>query len=133
MKAAAGGEMETMAVTVTVTNVNEDGTVSLSTMRPVVGTAITASLTDDDGEVSGVTWQWASSSDGMDPWTDISGATDASYTPVIADDGKYLRATASYTDGHGSGKTEEAATDGAVSANSAPEFPATGGRSQERG
>ena len=58
-------------------------------------------------------------------WADISGATDASYTPEIGDNGNYLRATASYTDGHGSGKTEEAATDGAVSSNSAPEFPAT--------
>ena len=26
------------------------------------------------------------------------------YTPVEADEGYYLRATASYTDGHGSGK-----------------------------
>ena len=92
----------------------------------MVGTAITASLSDLDGvDVDSVTWQWASSSDGMDPWTNISGATEASYTPVIADDGNYLRAMASYTDGHDSGKTEMAATDGAVSANSAPEFPAT--------
>ena len=125
VKAAAGGEMETMAVTVTVTNEDEDGTVSLTTTRPVLGTAITASVSDLDlVDVDSVTWQWASSSDGMDPWTDISGATDASYTPEMADSGNYLQATASYTDGHGSGKTEMAATDGAVSSNSAPEFDA---------
>ena len=121
VNAAAGGEMAMMAVTVTVTNVDEDGTVSLTTTRPVLGTAITASVSDLDGvDVDSVTWQWASSSDGMGSWTNITGATEASYTPVITDDGKYLQATASYTDGHGSGKTEEAATDGAVSGRIAP-------------
>ena len=29
----------------------------------------------------------------------------AGYMPVAADDGKYLRVTATYTDGEGSGKT----------------------------
>ena len=86
-----------------------------------------------------VTWQWAKSS--QQEW--ILGhrhqrmPTSKAYTPVVGDNGNYLRATASYTDGHGSGKTEEAATDGAVSAasaNSAPEFPATedGARSVAR-
>ena len=49
--------MET--VKVTVTNVEEDGTVTLSHLQPRVGVAITASVTDLDGDVSGVTWQWS--------------------------------------------------------------------------
>ena len=53
------------AVTVTVTNKDEDGTVSLSSMAPAVDTALTASVTDPDGVVTGTTtWQWARSSDG---------------------------------------------------------------------
>ena len=41
-------------------------------------------------------------------WTLISGATSATYTPVAADEGRFLQATASYTDGEGSGKSAQA-------------------------
>ena len=54
------------------------------------------------GSVTGTTWQWASS-DAMDgTYTNIAGATSDSYTPVEGDANMYLRATAMYTDGHGS-------------------------------
>ena len=46
----------------------------------------------------------------------ISGATGKSYTPVDADAGMYLKTTASYTDGHGTGKSASAATPSAVTA-----------------
>ena len=97
----------TLAVTVTVTNVDEVGAVALSPAQPVVGTALTATLTDPDGSITGTTWVWASSTDGSTGWTDISSATAASYTPVDADVGNYLRATATYTDGHASGKSAQ--------------------------
>ena len=59
---ATDGEITaTRDVTVTVTNVNEPGAVTLPTTRPQVGTAITANLTDDDGMVSNVRWEWARS------------------------------------------------------------------------
>ena len=57
--------MET--VKVTVTNVEEDGTVTLSHLQPRVGVAITASVTDLDGDVSGVTWQWSRSTSEAGP------------------------------------------------------------------
>ena len=41
-------------------------------------------------------------------------ATAATYTPVEEDGANYLQATASYTDGHGSGKTALAVSDYAV-------------------
>ena len=94
----AGGEMEMMAVTVTVDNAEEAGTVTLDPMRPSVGTAITATLADAD-IVETVSWQWASA-DAMDgTFTNITGATDATYTPVAADADMWLRAMATYTDG----------------------------------
>ena len=104
------GQTDEMDVTVTVTNVEEDGTVTLSTLQPRVGTALTATLTDIDGAVSDVKWMWAKSADRAGEYVDIEGATAASYTPVMADvvaDGTnyYLRATARYTDPEGSGKT----------------------------
>ncbi len=117
---------DTQDVQITVTNVDEDGEVSLSTPtnRIQTGVPVTATLTDPDGGVSGLTWQWARSGDRSN-WTDI--ATGETYTPTQTDDeGNYLRATASYTDGEGTGKTADAATSRvaqAPPANAAPVFP----------
>ena len=124
-----GTYIDTHDVMVMVTNVNEAGTLNLSTMRPAVDTAITATLSDLDSMVSGEMWQWASS-DAMDGTFDpITGATSSSYTPVAADNGMFLRATVSYTDGHGPGKTEMATTENMVTMNASPMFhPETGTR-----
>ena len=84
-------------------------------MTPVVGTAVTATLTDPDGSVTGETWQWEKSMD-MSSWMDITGATTMSYTPMTTDVGYYLRATAMYTDGHGSNKMMMATTTSMVTA-----------------
>ena len=118
----AAAELE---MTISVINVDEAGTVSLSSMEPQAGTALTATLTDPDGGISGVAWSWAKSSD-RSAWTDISGATSATYTPVADDGGNYLQATATYADGEGSGKTAEAVSANVVHVpNTAPSFPTT--------
>ena len=57
--ADADGYIGTLDVKVTVTNENEDGVVTLSKTRPRVGIAVTASVTDPDGSISGLTWQWS--------------------------------------------------------------------------
>ena len=114
VKATSGTLMPTQMVTVTVTNVNEDGTVNLLPMTSLVGTATTAALSDPDGKISATTWQWSRSMTMDGTFTDISGATSASYTPVAGDATYYLKATASYTDGHGSGKSAMATTESAV-------------------
>ena len=95
---------DSIEVTIVVNNVDDAGTVSVLPVEPEVGKALTGFLTDPDGRVSNVSWQWAKSSDGSN-WSDISGAGFDVYTPVADDAGSYLRATASYTDGHGPGKT----------------------------
>ena len=91
-----------------VTAVRPDGRVTLSSSQPEVGLDLTASLTDPDGGVSGLTWQWARSPDGSTGWGDIFGATSATYRPGAADLGDYLRATATYTDAEASGQSAEA-------------------------
>ena len=101
-------EMATTDGPVTTTP-DQMGTVTLSPMTPVVGTAVTATLTDPDGSVTGAMWQWEKSMD-MSSWMDITGATTMSYTPMTADVGYYLRATVRYTDGHSSGKMMMATT-----------------------
>ena len=86
------------------------GTVSLSASQPRVGIELRADTpVDPDGGVTGVTWQWSRADNAAfgdnDNVTKIKDATNAGYTPVVADDGKFLRVTASYTDAEGSGKT----------------------------
>ena len=116
VKAEAGGEMKMMPVTVTVTNEDEDGMVTLMPMRPSVGTEITATLIDED-IVTGntVTWQWSRSMTMGGTYMDIDTATSMTYTPVADDEDHYLKATASYTDSYGSGKMADEMTESPVS------------------
>ena len=117
-----------MDVTVTVTNVDEAGTVTLSSLEPEEEVRITATLADPDGIASKIRWQWARSSDGSTGWVDIDEVTSGIYTPVSADADHYLRATASYEDRESDTvtKTANAATDGPVEGipyvNRAPTF-----------
>ena len=125
-----------MAVTVMVTNVDEAGTLTLSTLQPVDGIEVTAALTDIDSVAIGnllgtvmagdIAWKWAKSPNRAGTYADIDGETAAKYTPVPADLNHYLRATVMYTDPEGSGKSEMAVSDRKVlskrSTNTAPVF-----------
>ena len=93
----------TKDVTVTVTDRDEAGALTLSSTAPRLGTALTATVTDPDGVTGTVRWTWERSS-GRTGWNVISGAASSSYTPVAADGGNYLRATATFTDRHPGGK-----------------------------
>ena len=119
-------------VTITIENVEEQGTVTLSsdtgTIRARV--PVMATLADDDGPTGGtVMWRWARSPNGRTDWVNIAGATSATFEPTDDDEGNYVRATASYTDGHGTAnKTANAVSPrvgDAPPVNSAPVFPST--------
>ena len=94
------------SVTVKVTDADEDGKVNLSTQAAVVGSPITATLTDSDGEIARETWQWESVTPeggcaGLPidaTWVGIDGAKSATYTPASDDKGNCLRALARYMD-----------------------------------
>ena len=116
VKAEAGGEMDMMDVTVTVTNVDETGEVTLwasasdaLTMAPQVGDTITGAVMDPDNPDDDATvesWQWARTMDDMDSrdmdsWMPITGATNAAYMVTEGDTGYYLRVMATYTDAVG--------------------------------
>ena len=49
----------TVDVTIAVTNLNEEGVVTLAPESPNVHVDVTASLEDDDGSVSAETWRWS--------------------------------------------------------------------------
>ena len=113
-----------LEVTIYVDNVDEPGTLLLSTTTPSVGTVLTASLSDPDGKVTNQAWKWQRADDAGTPaWVDISGADSTSYTVVAADQSKLLRAVVSYRDGHGSGKSAESAASAVDALNRAPSFP----------
>ena len=114
---------ETLALTVL--DLEEEGIVNFDPPEPEVGTALTATVDDDDGNVSGTSWQWAWSQNGRTGWTNIAGATSNSYTPVEGDEDRYLRATVTYTDRRGSGKSAAGITTPVPSENRRPLFPST--------
>ena len=118
----------TMNVTISLTNLDEAGEVSFSSDHPHIGTPLSAGVSDPDGGVSVLKWKWERSADGG-AWSLIEAATSTSYTPAEDDRGRYLRATASYADGHGTGKSANAVSASAVVVNTAPRFaiPETGG------
>ena len=119
----AGGS-DTITVNVTVQNAEEAGTVVIDTETAEVNNAITASLTDPDGSVTSQTWQWQTGESATGPWTDIDDATEAAYTPTADDVDQYLKASVSYTDGHGADTDAASTTAGAVQRepNKAPSF-----------
>ncbi len=116
----------TSAVVITILDVEEEGVVTLSTDEPAVGVAMQASLEDGDGNVSGTTWRWARSENGRTDWTNIATATSSSYTTSQADVDFYLRASVTYTDNRGGGKSADAVTANRVfGENQRPNFPST--------
>ena len=102
--ASAGSEIDTYGVTVTVGNVDEEGTVALPPERPEVDQAITATLTDPDGVISIDRWEWYKAELITDTFNLIPGPITDTYTPVAADANWWLRANVFYTDGEGAGK-----------------------------
>ena len=118
---------DSISVTITIINLNEVATLTLSSLQPQVGIPLTATLNDPDG-ASNATWAWEKSSDRTN-WATISSATSPSYTPVAGDVNYHLRVTAFYTDSHSSDKSAQALSKFAVRAepsetNTGPDFGA---------
>ena len=130
-----GVYLESLSAIVTVTDLDEPGEVTVPYLRPQVGRSFSATLAEPDRGVVGLTWSWDSSSGSAGPWDVIAGASSRSYMPQTADEGVYLRVTASYDDTHGTGRTLRAVSTDTVRAapltNRPPEFTEDGMRSIE--
>ena len=109
--ADASGGADSIGVTPSIINVDEPGNVHFVRKDQTVE----AHLRDPDGGVKGKAWRWARS-DGVTNWTEITGATSDTYTPVANDQGKYLRATVSYTDAVGPSRQAQAVYDNLLAA-----------------
>ena len=113
-----------LAVMVAVTNTDEQGTVAVTGTAQVDSTLTADTPADPDGSVSSISWQWRRApSVGDGTYTDIVSATAATYTPGAADVGYTLQVVASYTDGHGSGKTATSAPTAMVVSAAMPAAP----------
>jgi len=108
-----GGAEErfTLETASAVANVNDAPTGAIvldgAVVRGGTITADAASLGDADG-MGEVSLRWEREDGNV--WTPIPGASNAAYTPGAADIGHVLRATATWTDGHGTTETAHAAT-----------------------
>ena len=96
----------TVSVTVTVDNIEEAGTLGLSSSHPLVGTAFVATLDDPDGAIANRSWSWQRSQDKVS-WSAVSGADTGSYIPSEPDVGRFLRVRVTYDDGEGAAKSAE--------------------------
>ena len=99
----------TKDVSVAVTDADEAGTLILSSTRPRLGTAVTTTLSDPEGVTGTPVYAWERSIR-PNAWAVIAGATSSTYTPTAADTGTFLRVTATYEDGQGTGKSAAALT-----------------------
>ena len=121
------GYYDTVSVSVEVTNVDEEGTLVLTQETLSTGPELTGVLTDPDGSIREVTWQWSVSLDET-AWKEILGSNSASYAPTSEELSHFLRVQAKYTDGHGLGKVAEATLPNfwwTSGSNHPPEFPFT--------
>ena len=123
----------TKQVEVTVENADDPGVIELSPLSPQVGVQLTAELTDQDGGITGASWQWQGQEPGTTTWQTLSGTSASgssssssgssssslpssslpypelsSYTPQVAQVGWALRAVVDpYRDVFGAGKRAE--------------------------
>ena len=132
-----------VAVTVTVEDVEEAGALSVDNLSPAAGETVTFRLTDPDGSIdtTSMTWVIQSLATGGS-WARVSGVlTPASTTfPWTVDEdvtGKAVRAMVTYTDRRGSGKTalsqETAEVTADPIANAPPRFRGDSSWSVEEG
>ena len=131
-----------VGVAVIVEDMEEQGTVTIDLRQPEIGILLTASATDLDGDSSATPpvtdmsvapeFQWARSkvsppdTENENHWNNITEVGAATYTPVPADNDRYLRVQATYADRRGPGKTAKGVTEFpvrmAITANGSPDI-----------
>ena len=103
-----------MDLTVIVGNADDTGELTLQWLQPEVTVAIGTTLTDPDGDTSNSTWTWYISKANRpvigvgSHWNQVANQDTASYTPVAANEGRYLWVHVEYTDPQSATTNKEA-------------------------
>ena len=117
VNAAGDGTAARVPATPVQPNVDDPGTVTLSSSQPRVGTALTATLSDPDGGITNLRWRWSyfratgaegASEEEAGEEAAVEGASNGlstTFTPRTIHIGLRLRARALYDDGHATGKS----------------------------
>ncbi|WP_420444100.1 cadherin domain-containing protein [Candidatus Poriferisodalis sp.] len=100
VQAFDGSFTVSQGVRITVADLDEPGTVTLSSTQPTLGSVLTASLSDPDGDITNLSWEWQRRRSGGE-WTPIPDTDSSTYTVTRSDSGYTLRAEAVYDDDHG--------------------------------
>lgn len=104
------GKSVTSAASTVVQNVDDPGSMAAISGVLVHGQVLTAgAITDADGGVTGLTYQWQANG------VNINGATGSTYALTHAEVGKAITVVATYTDGFGPGRSVASAATAAVS------------------
>ena len=111
IQARAGQQSATLDVTVTVADADDPGVIVLSSQSPQIRVPLTAVLTDPDGGLTGVRWQWQAHAPDATEWQPLSStsaAVPSRFTPQAAQVGRALRAVVTgYGDRFGTGKSAQ--------------------------
>ncbi len=114
--AVAGSTPVTRVFSLSVTNVDEAGSITVSGSA-TQGQVLTASnVSDPDNGITGITYQWQRNDGSVAApnWMAISGATGDTFTLTQDQVGKAIRVVVTYADALGSGKTATSAPTAAV-------------------
>ncbi len=113
------GATDTGTIGITVTNEDDPGVVILTPSSPRVGDTVRAALTDEDGVTNAQGWAWStesSASSASGEGSDRTPRFNTEFDVTSAHVGQYIKASRSYDDNHGSGKSATGTT-GSVRAN----------------
>ena len=110
-----GDDLGELDLTINVTNVDEDGAVTISPLQPQIGTLLRATLSDSDVQVGFGQWKWASSESGLPgTFTDLTAWVDENlnsnadtYRPVD-DDLRQVPAGVGAIQGQGGRRNQDA-------------------------
>lgn len=107
-------------------DVDDLGSIGAITGTATQNATLTAgTITDLDGGVTNIVYQWQSSAGGTN-WSNITGATASTFVLTQAQVGQQVRVVATYNDAQGSGKSvTSAATAAVANVNDAPVLDAT--------
>ena len=114
-------------ITINLQNEEEQGWVDLTSYSPRLQSYVEAALSDPDGDIRNLTWQWSRATSRNGTYVNITGTNSSLYDIRRDDVGYYLKATASYDDEHGGGKSAERTTTTPVPPPPPPPPPGGGG------